>query len=942
VTISRRKIADDSIADALIDFAIITAIEVERRAVCRAFKLTDKDRVRKSSRVYWRGSLSLKGGSVYQIVVAQSPDAANVDAALLTSDTIHHWNPGALLMVGIAGAASDDVALGDVIIGSDVYYYERGKETPDGKKPEPKSYRPDATLWNNATTVPYWKPSISVQRPDGKKNRPKLHPGVIASGEKVIADAAIRNQIVQPNRKILAIEMEGYGFSAAVWQSFDQQRHLVIRAISDAADRDKKDDWQPYAAAAAANFAKHFICDQPLVPRNDSEPPQKPDSRTTRKHEVKEEIIPVVTSVSRLNQLPSDLADFTGRDNEVKELMKVLAQGEGLVAISAIGGLGGVGKSVLAVRVAHLLVDSFPDGQIVVDMQGTSNRPLNAIEAMARVIQAFHPEARVADDLEQVARDYSNTLAGKRTLILLDNAANAAQVRPLVPSPPCALIVTSRRSIVLPGLRPINLDALSEKDASNLLSSIAGKGRATEEQLDSIAGLCGRLPLALRVAGTFLAVHRDWSVAEYIETLTDERTRLPHLTQDDLDVEATLALSAKQLESENPDLAAHWYKLAVFPADFDRAAATAVWSVTIEEARDSLSALLERSLILYDEETARYRLHDLVRLFTDTQLSEAERTTIQFHHSSYYKNVIGRVDELYLQGGKSLKYGLAMFDLEWRNIQVGQAWSALRAEEDNTVAKLCSDYPDAGAYILLLRQYPRDRIRWLEAALSSACRLKNRLREGLHLGALGQAYANLGETHRAIDYYEKLLAIMQEKGDRQNEGTSLCLLGLAYANLGETQRALEYYEQYLAIAREIGDRRGEGTALGNLGNAYADLGETRRAIEYQEQRIAIAREVGDRRGEGIGLGNLGNAYADLGETRRAIEYYEQRISIAIEIGDRLGEGNALGNLGIALDQIGDRAQAILNAEAALKIFEQIESPYAERVRNLLARLRGQE
>ena len=209
MTISRRKIADDSSADALIDFAIITAIEVERRAVCRAFKLTDKDRVRKGSRVYWRGNLSLKQGGVYQIVIAQSPDAANVDAALLTSDTIHHWNPGALLMVGIAGAASDDVALGDVIIGSDVYYYERGKETPEGKKPEPKSYRPDATLWNNATAVPDWKPSISVRRPDGKKDRPKLYQGVIASGEKVIADAAIRNQIVQPNRKILAIEMKG-------------------------------------------------------------------------------------------------------------------------------------------------------------------------------------------------------------------------------------------------------------------------------------------------------------------------------------------------------------------------------------------------------------------------------------------------------------------------------------------------------------------------------------------------------------------------------------------------------------------------------------------------------------------------------------------------------------------------------------------------------------
>ena len=290
-------------------------------------------------------------------------------------------------------------------------------------------------------------------------------------------------------------------------------------------------------------------------------------------------------SVSRLNQLPSDLADFTGRDHELKELMKALAQGEGRVAISAIGGMGGVGKSALAVHVAHYLVYRYPDGQIVVDMQGTSERPLTTIEAMARVIQTFRPEARVAEDPEQVAQDYRNTLAGKRALILLDNAANAAQVRPLMPSPPCALIITSRRTIVVEGVHSVSLDALSEKDARGLLREIIGKRRATNKQLDAIAGLCGCLPLALRVAGTFLAVHRDWTVDEYIETLADERKRLTLLKQDDLDVEAALALSARQLESEQPDLASRWKQLSVFPADFDRAAAAAVWNVVIEEAR---------------------------------------------------------------------------------------------------------------------------------------------------------------------------------------------------------------------------------------------------------------------------------------------------------------------------------------------------------------------
>jgi nucleoside phosphorylase len=157
----------------LIDFAFITAIEVERVAVCNAFKLTPRHRERKGVRVYWRGRLPLKGGEYYEIVVAQSPEMAQVEAALLTSDTIHDWAPAALLLVGVAGAASDgskedDEALGDVILGKDVYYYERGKVVPDGIKAEPIMFRSDATLWNSVITLPLMRTRVPVVRPDRK------------------------------------------------------------------------------------------------------------------------------------------------------------------------------------------------------------------------------------------------------------------------------------------------------------------------------------------------------------------------------------------------------------------------------------------------------------------------------------------------------------------------------------------------------------------------------------------------------------------------------------------------------------------------------------------------------------------------------------------------------------------------------------------------------
>ncbi|MEO7596381.1 MAG: hypothetical protein ABI134_34535, partial [Byssovorax sp.] len=188
-----------------IDFAILTAIEVERRAVCDAFGLTHEHRVRKGSRVYWRGRLPLKNGEAYELVVAQAPDVANVDAAILTNDLLHHWQPGSALLVGIAASIDPGKAkLGDVVVGSDVYYYERRKEASNGPQLEPRMLPADATLWSNVVAARDWDGRIATERPDGSKTAPRVHQGIIASGEKVIAETAIRDQVASGHRKILA------------------------------------------------------------------------------------------------------------------------------------------------------------------------------------------------------------------------------------------------------------------------------------------------------------------------------------------------------------------------------------------------------------------------------------------------------------------------------------------------------------------------------------------------------------------------------------------------------------------------------------------------------------------------------------------------------------------------------------------------------------------
>ncbi|WNZ47892.1 SIR2 family protein [Leptolyngbya boryana CZ1] len=252
-----------------IDFAIVTALELERMAVCHAFGMSDRHRVRKESRTYWQKQLKLKDGEFYEIVVTQLANMATADAVSSTADLIRHWSPGAIVLVGIAaGIDPKEQNLGDLVISSSIYYYERSKVTPQGQQLEPYMIDTDATLWNRVQNLAAWKASIPEPRPDQAKTRPKIHRGVIASGEKVIADAIARNKLVEEHRKIIAIEMEGYGLSKAVQQNFQHIRHLVIKAICDWADESKDKEWQPYAAAVAAAFTKHFLLDRPIDPGN--------------------------------------------------------------------------------------------------------------------------------------------------------------------------------------------------------------------------------------------------------------------------------------------------------------------------------------------------------------------------------------------------------------------------------------------------------------------------------------------------------------------------------------------------------------------------------------------------------------------------------------------------------------------------------------------------
>jgi len=630
-----------------------------------------------------------------------------------------------------------------------------------------------------------------------------------------------------------------------------------------------------------------------------------------------------------LHQLPSPPADFTGRTAELADLRQAIHE-QG-ATISGLRGLGGVGKTALALVLANELAAGYPDAQIFLNLQGVTH-PLKPEEIMAHVLRAYKPVEKLPDDLAQLAAAYRTVLHGQRGLLLLDNASDAAQIKPLLPPPGCLLLVTSRSKFALPGLRAVNLESLPPVDAQALLLKRAPRigGHAA-----ALAELCACLPLALTLAGDALAERENLEPADYVRRLGQAR-----LTVFD-EVAASLTLSYDLLTSELQGL---WRALAVFPADFAAPAAAAVWSLEADPGMDRLGDLLRYSLLEFDTESKRYRLHDLARDFVRSRWTEPERDDVQRRHVAHYKDVLATANALYKKGGEAILSGLALFDLERANIVTGQAWAATHAEQDDAAARLASDYPLAGAYVLDLRQHPHERIVWLESALAAARRLKDRGAESAHLGNLGLAYSDLGDAREAIQYHEQVLPIMREIGDRSGEGAALSNLGNDYEDLGDARRAIEYYQQQLKVTREIGDRRGEGNALGNLGVAYKDLGDARRAIEYHEQALVIAREIGDRRGEGQALGSLGVAYEDLGDARRAIEYYQQQLAITREIGDRQGESIASWNLGLIYEQQGELGKAISLIQFCVDFERELGHPAAEadaaRVEVLRKRLAG--
>ena len=642
-------------------------------------------------------------------------------------------------------------------------------------------------------------------------------------------------------------------------------------------------------------------------------------------------LMPPPPVASTLFNLPDVPPAFVGRAAPEARLLADLSRGRNAQAIVGLRGIGGIGKTALAARVARQLALHFPDARFAVDLRGSRDNPATPRAAMEEVIRRFEPTAGpLPEDDGQLGELYRGLLATKRALILLDDARDTAQVTPLLPPAPSAAIITSRTLIDLAaGESPIRLGALSRGEAVSLLATLVRSPECSTEALEDLADACADHPLALTVAGRWLAPRLDYvAVADYVAEIRENRERLRLEGDPDHDVMGSLDLSLRGLAAVEPDLAERWRDLSVFVGAFTTEQADRVAGLT-DASTDAMRRLCDLGLLDPAGAPGRYRLHDLMRdLARRGQLPDRFNAPAD-RHSALFLEELKAAGDLFDHGGSdNILAALAAFDAARADIEAGRGRAVARLKADGDAGETMR-YAGFGVYVTNLRLHPRRWITWLEDGLASARAIGDRYGEGNTLGNLGLAHARLGNVQKAIEFHERALVISKEIGDRRAESQDLGNLGLAHADLGDARKAIEFYEAVLEIAREIGDRRGEGNALGNLGLAHAALGDARKAIEFQEGHLEIARKIGDRRGEGNALGNLGLAHAALGDARKAIEFQERASVISKEIGDRRGEGNTLGNLGLAHAALGDARKAIEFHQAWIEIAREIGDRHGE-------------
>lgn len=603
-------------------------------------------------------------------------------------------------------------------------------------------------------------------------------------------------------------------------------------------------------------------------------------------------------------QLPADVRGFVNRADDLARLDILLPEEHATAtAVCVIAGTAGVGKTSLAVHWAHRAAGSFPGGQLYVNLRGYDpGPPVTAAEALERFLRALGVRAdEIPQDVESRAALYRSRLAGRKVLVVLDNAATTSQVRQLMPGVPgCLVLVTSRSRlsglVARDGAVPLPLKLLSEDDAVELLSTMTSRHRSADDPRDlrELAKLCARLPLALRIAAE-RAISRPWtSMGELIADLRDESGLWAALTaEDDDESDAVRTVFAWSYRALPPDAGRLFRFLGLHPGpDFCTAAAAAIGDLRPVNTRRLLDTLVGAHL-LEQLGPDRYQFHDLLRLYALDQARAEEP-------SETYREAVRRIVLWYLH---SLRHTLAFLAPEAARLDIPAPVAGVRHDdyqsahawferEERNLRTAVGFVGDLGmhdlTWLLAASLYPvysnRNEVdQWLatsEVGLTAARQLNDRRAEALLLESLGKAHAQAVHLAEAIRYQTSALDIHSRLGDDIGLITSTNAIGLVHLRAHDLPAALARFDETARLADALDSPYWRGVAMNNSANAHLELENFHEAHELLNRALDIHQRLGQVAYEGDTLRGLSHAHRGLGRPAMAREYIEQALDLA--------------------------------------------------------------
>ncbi|MEV5952610.1 BTAD domain-containing putative transcriptional regulator [Streptomyces sp. NPDC051987] len=680
-------------------------------------------------------------------------------------------------------------------------------------------------------------------------------------------------------------------------------------------------------------------------------------------------------------QLPADLPVFTGRRRELDSADALLAA-DGPTATATVvlvEGMAGAGKTSLAVHWAHRVADRFPDGALYVNLRGydpggTGMSPSYALQTF--LVALGVPPGSVPDGLDAQAALYRSVLAGRRVLIVLDNARDAEQVRPLLPGTRgCLVVVTSRSrlsSLVAgQGAYPLTLGLPTAEEAREMLVRRLGPARVTAEPeaADAIVGLCAGLPLALAITAARAAQHPGFRLADIAGELRENHGGLDAFVGGDTETDAR-AVFSWSYRALPPATAELFRRLALHPGpDITSSAAAALAGAPVRRVRPLLAELTTANLLM-ERAPGRFVFHDLLRAYA-TELAEEEEEaarTAQAAHAaqaartpaSAAGSALLRMHDHYLRTAHHAAAVLGPFH-EMVPLPAPVPGSSPTRFEDRKQATtwLRTERQVLGAVVAHAAAHGYDEHAWRTAcaldlyfnrlgyshdlveinatALRAARELGDRVGEAHALRGLGYSALRLGRAE-GMRHLEHALELFQEAGDGFGEALTRRSLAFQTNKAGRHDVSLGHYDRALALYRELGLRNGEAGVRNEVGWTYILLGEHEKALRECERAITVYRETGDLFGLASAEDSLGYALHHLGRYDVAVARFERAVELFREIGDRYMEADSLRHLGATHRAADDRSAARAAWSRAVSLLAEEGNPEAEEVRQELRAL----